>query len=286
MSRLAMMWRMAAALVVLLGAALVGAPRMQAQTDGSSAPAGETAAASGPTAREPAPARLMKTSMGEAFFIMRNPLNNRVEWVGTLIIWLLIALSISCTTLIGTLMWAHRRRGYVPEDLVRALRSALYDRRSDAAYRAIAGDGSMLAAVVAAGLRQGAHGHAAIARAAEQRADEISVRRLRSIEPLNIIGNVAPMLGLFGTVYGIILSFREIVATGGTPDPVSLAAGIGTALVATFWGLVVAIPALGFYGLLRSRIDALTVEAASTAEELLSSLKAAPAPTRAPGSET
>jgi len=93
------------------------------------------------------------------------------------------------------------------------------------------------------------------------------------IEPLNIIGNVAPMIGLFGTVYGMILAFREIVVAGGSPDPVELAAGIGTALTTTFWGLVVAIPALAGYALLRTRLDGLTAEAARSAEELVGRLR-------------
>jgi biopolymer transport protein ExbB len=264
MSRVSSLWRSMMVLVVLACVALVVVP-VSSAAEG----AGTTAV----TAAVGGSSGLSKTSMGEAFFIMRNPLTHKVEWVGTLLVWVLIVLSISCTSLIGTLMWTHRRPGYVPAALVDALKSAFYEKRTDAAYRALTGDRSMLGGIVAAGLRQSAFGHAAISRAAEQRADELSVRRLRSIEPLNVIGNVAPMLGLFGTVYGIILSFREIVAGGGTPDPVSLAAGIGTALVATFWGLVVAIPALAFYGILRARIDALTVEAASTAEDLLSQLK-------------
>lgn len=273
MSKRFALLRTTALFVVFAVAALIIVPLSRGQGASPEA-AGATTQTAPAAAPDQAPSKLSKTSMGEAFFVMRNPLSNAIEWVGTLIVWLLITLSVVCTSLIGTLLWAHRRPGYIPAPLVESLKAAFYEKRTDAAYRALTGDRSMLAGVVAAGLRQSAFGHTAIARASEQRADELSVRRLRSIESLNVIGNVAPMLGLFGTVYGIILSFREIVASGGTPDPVSLAAGIGTALVATFWGLVVAIPALAFYGVLRSRIDALTVETASTAEDLLSQLKA------------
>ena len=62
------------------------------------------------------------------------------------------------------------------------------------------------------------------------------------------------MAGLFGTVYGMILAFQSIVSAGGNADPVLLAGGIGTALVTTFWGLVVAIPALMGYAVVRNRI--------------------------------
>ena len=73
----------------------------------------------------------------------------------------------------------------------------------------------------------------------------------------------------FGTVYGMIIAFGAIVAAGGSADPVALAGGIGTALTTTFWGLVVAIPALAGYAILRNRIDALTIEATIEAEHVL-----------------
>ena len=103
----------------------------------------------------------------------------------------------------------------------------------------------------------------------EQAATEVIARRVRRVEILNVIGQVSPMIGLFGTVYGMILAFQSIVASGGNADPVLLAGGIGTALVTTFWGLIVAIPALAGYAALRGRLDASLAEAISEAETLL-----------------
>ena len=115
----------------------------------------------------------------------------------------------------------------------------------------------------------------------EQTSDELTTNRLRRIEYLNVLGQVSPMIGLFGTVYGMILAFQAIVATGGNADPVMLAGGISTALTTTFWGLVVAIPALAGYAIVRNRIDAHTTEATLAAEELLNHFRPRPA-TRAP----
>jgi biopolymer transport protein ExbB len=84
------------------------------------------------------------------------------------------------------------------------------------------------------------------------------------------------MIGLFGTVYGMILAFGAIVAAGGSADPVALAGGIGTALTTTFWGLVVAIPALSGYAIIRNKIDELTVEATIAAEEILNNFRPRP----------
>ena len=72
----------------------------------------------------------------------------------------------------------------------------------------------------------------------------------RRIEWINIIGNVSPMVGLFGTVLGIIKMFNSLALAGGQPHPSQLAGGISVALVTTFWGLLIAIPALTIHGIL------------------------------------
>lgn len=99
-----------------------------------------------------------------------------------------------------------------------------------------------------------------------------ALRLLRKIEWANIIGNVAPMIGLFGTVFGMIKTFNSIVAAGGQPQPDQLAGGISVALVTTLWGLMVAIPALVIHGIFRNRIEAFAAEAAEQTEAILSRL--------------
>ena len=84
---------------------------------------------------------------------------------------------------------------------------------------------------------------------------------IRRIEWLSLIGNVSPMVGLFGTVYGMIKLFNAIVISGGQPQPAQLAGGISVALVTTFWGLFIAIPALAIHGVFRNRIETLVSEA-------------------------
>ncbi|KKN66457.1 hypothetical protein LCGC14_0471140, partial [marine sediment metagenome] len=91
---------------------------------------------------------------------------------------------------------------------------------------------------------------------------------------LNLIGNVAPMLGLMGTVLGMIGAFFKIVETGQV-DATSIAGPIGIALVTTLLGLGVAIPALTFFAILRNRIDAITSEAMVICQELISTFRPA-----------
>jgi biopolymer transport protein ExbB len=95
---------------------------------------------------------------------------------------------------------------------------------------------------------------------------------LRKIEWLNLIGNVSPMIGLFGTVVGMIQLFNAIVQAGGQPQPVQLAHGISVALVTTFWGLLTAIPALSIHGLLRNRIESIVNDAVGQIETIMPSV--------------
>jgi biopolymer transport protein ExbB len=99
--------------------------------------------------------------------------------------------------------------------------------------------------------------------------EERAVRLMRKIEWMNLIGNVSPMVGLFGTVFGMIKLFNSIVSAGGQPKPAHLAEGISIALVTTFWGLLIAIPALTLHGIFRNRIEGLVSDATLRAEEIL-----------------
>ena len=106
-------------------------------------------------------------------------------------------------------------------------------------------------------------------RALEESLDERSARLFRKIEYMNIIGNVAPMIGLLGTVTGMILLFAEIHAADAFPGARIVADRIAIALITTFWGLAIAIPALSIYAVFRNRIDVLTAECALAAEQVL-----------------
>lgn len=213
------------------------------------------------------------TSLFEAFFVQRHADTGSIELLGTAIIWLLLALSALCVGLIISIAMESKREKILPDATLGAAKKALEKADYEGGLRVLEKDESFFARVLHTALLDAQNGFGAMIRGLDQTAEELTVKRLRRVEPLNVIGGVAPMVGLFGTVYGMILAFREIVASGGTPNPVGLAAGIGTALTTTFWGLVVAIPALAGYALLRNKIDALTLEATREAEEMVNRFK-------------
>jgi len=96
---------------------------------------------------------------------------------------------------------------------------------------------------------------------------------MRRIEWVNLIGNVSPMVGLFGTVFGMIKLFNAIVTSGGQPQPAQLAEGISVALVTTFWGLFIAIPAISIYGTFRNKIETLASDAVVEIEKIIPHLR-------------
>ncbi len=96
---------------------------------------------------------------------------------------------------------------------------------------------------------------------------------MRRIEWISLIGNVSPMVGLFGTVFGMIKLFNAIVMAGGQPRPAQLAEGISVALVTTFWGLFIAIPALAIHGVFRNRVETLVNDAVVEAENIVPEIR-------------
>jgi len=198
------------------------------------------------------------------FFVSSSTLPNgstQIEWIGSLIIWVLIAMSLISIGLITAALLAHRRKLIIPSATTDALLRA-GSSRSIADVRSIASaSNSDVAHIARAAIETLPLGREGVVDAAERTAEECAARRFRSIESLNVLAQISPMIGLFGTVYGMIVAFQTVSASGGQADPALLAGGIGTALVTTFWGLIVAIPALLAYATVRNGIDASLAEA-------------------------
>lgn len=216
----------------------------------------------------------VERSFASAFFVSRNA-DNSLELLGSLIIWLLLLLSIVSIGLIISMTMRNQRESILPDGVVEVVKTHLASGRYAEAIKVTGREDSFFSRIMHAGMQQAPHGYGAVLRGLEQTADEQTTIRFRRIEFLNVLGQVSPMIGLFGTVYGMILAFQAIVVSGGNADPVMLAGGIGTALTTTFWGLVVAIPALAGYAIIRNRIDEMTTEATLTAESLLGQFRPA-----------
>lgn len=189
---------------------------------------------------------------------------------GGKITYVLIALSVVTISLAVEHAVSIRRTTIAPPESVERIKAMLDEKKYADAVRFTADEPSMMGYVLNAGLLEAPNGYAGMERAVQESLDDRSSRLFRKIEYLNVIGNVSPMIGLFGTVYGMILLFARIHRMNAFPPPQQVADDISVALITTFWGLAVAIPALSIFAIFRNRIDVLTAECALVSEQLLS----------------
>jgi biopolymer transport protein ExbB len=185
----------------------------------------------------------------------------------------LIGLSIAAVALAIDNLRVIQKRKLIPPALgeeVRRLAAAGDIERAAVACRE---QPSLLAAVLLHGLAEADGGWSEMEKAMEDATAEQAARLFRRIEYLNVIGNIAPMVGLLGTVTGMLLAFKQVADTEGSAGAAQLADGIYQALVTTVAGLIIAIPSLGAFALFRSRVDQLVAEAAYAALHALSPLK-------------
>jgi biopolymer transport protein ExbB len=109
--------------------------------------------------------------------------------------------------------------------------------------------------VFKAGIQWRSHGHEAIGKAIEDAGSREAEKIKRSVRPLSVIAGVCPLLGLLGTVYGMIDAFQKTASSGGAAKTADLANGIYQALVSTAAGLTIAIPVLLLFQWLSTRAD-------------------------------
>lgn len=192
---------------------------------------------------------------------------------GGVIGWIIIGLSVLALTMIIMHLAQIRRRVLVPPEHVEALDGLLArgDVVGSLEYCLKPENDSYMTRILAAGLtrfQRSAFGAFEIKSAVEEAGEEQSARLYRSTDVLSVIGSISPLLGLLGTVLGIVGAF-ETLSAGATPDHKALAGNISLALVTTLLGLIVAIPCMALFTYFRNRIDALAAEAALEIERLL-----------------
>jgi len=166
-----------------------------------------------------------------------------------------------------------RRASLLPAEFVQEIEGVIRTGQIAQVVEAVRSQNNSLARVLSAGLAEIDLGWNSVEKAMEEALAEESARLYRKVEYLSVIGNVAPMLGLLGTVVGMIVAFRRVAETQGAARAADLAGGIYLALVTTVEGLLVAIPALAAFAIFRNRVDGLMAEVGLCADRLLGPLK-------------
>jgi biopolymer transport protein ExbB len=162
------------------------------------------------------------------------------------------------------------RRGTIcPPQLAEQFEQQLDAKQYQEAYETAKADESFLGQVLAAGMARLQSGYAKSLEAMQEVGEDEAMKLEHRLSYMDLIARIAPMVGLFGTVDGMIRAFQKISESGGTPDPTRLAMDIATALVTTLLGLAIAIPAMVAYTVLRNHVHRLVLEVGMTAQELM-----------------
>jgi biopolymer transport protein ExbB len=185
----------------------------------------------------------------------------------------LVFLSISFTLVALCVMGvlAARRENVVPSQLIARFEGNLNEKRYQEAYELARTDGSFLGHVLSAGLAKlSTVGYSQAIEAMQEVGEEENMKLDHQLSYVAMIAAISPMVGLFGTVHGMIMSFQVIATSTTAPSPQKLADGIMTALWTTLVGLFIAIPAIAAYTILRNRVSRLVLEVGIVSEGLMS----------------
>ena len=173
-------------------------------------------------------------------------------------IWPLILCSIIALAIIGERMWTLRRNLVVPRELLpRVVQEYRQNGVTPDMIKRLS-EHSPLGQVFAAALRNFSSAPAVMKEAIEEAGRAVAIELERFLTTLGTIAAIGPLLGLFGTVIGMIEIFGSQTPQGG--NPLVLAHGISIALYNTAFGLVVAVPSMIFYRYYRAKVDAMLVD--------------------------
>lgn len=200
---------------------------------------------------------------------------------GGWLMFVLAALSVLGLALVFYFLAVLRARAIVPADQALRLRDLLKSRRAADARELCASRPTALASVVAAGLdflQDHPGGSPAMVKEIMESEGARQTSRMHNmIHYLLDLSSVAPMVGLLGTVIGLLKAFNTVAFDSAKAQPVELAAGVGQALVTTIAGLVVAIPAMMAYSWFRGRVAKLAGDLERASSDIYAVLESAPA---------
>lgn len=233
-------------------------PAVYAQEEGAAAPA--PAAAPAASSEEPA-----EQSVLFWYLTALGPLFAPVFGILSVLFVMLIVMN-----------WMSiNRNAIMPLDMIENFKTSLDEEDFQAAYEIAKESESPQGKILAAGLAKMSAGYPAAEQSMSDVAEEEIMRLEHKLGYLALIGSVSPMVGLLGTVYGMVQSFYVIASSASTPQASELAAGISTALITTEIGLIIAIPSVAIYEFFRNKLSLLVLEMTVQTENLMNRFKTA-----------
>ena len=181
---------------------------------------------------------------------------------------LIMVLSIVALAVIIENFVSLNRDKLAPPELIDEVQALFDEGQYQAAMELCENEPSFFTNIAGAGVAKIGHSFEVIEQSIAEMGDEESIRLHQKIGWLSLIANVAPMMGLLGTVSGMVKAFNEIASSGGQANPADLAKGISEALLTTLFGLIVAIPTTAAFAFLRNRLVRTVIEVGAIVEDL------------------
>jgi biopolymer transport protein ExbB len=185
---------------------------------------------------------------------------------------LLLLVSIGLVALIVLLAMDLRMGIAIPPGFVEEFTDTVNKRQFKQAFDMARNDNSFVARVLTAGMGRLQYGIEDSREAAFNMVESVKASKEQLVAYLATIGTLGPMLGLVGTVFGMILAFMELARPGSTPRPDKLADGISHALVVTLLGIGLSVPAIFCHAIFRNRLIRISMDVSNIADDLLTQM--------------
>jgi biopolymer transport protein ExbB len=192
------------------------------------------------------------------------------EALGIKYIIIFLVLSFGLVALLVMCFLQFRKTVLLPPDLSQQFEQHLENKEYQQAFELAKGSDSYLGRVLAAGMGKLQSGYPAAVEAMQGAQGEEAMKLEHKISYVSLVGALAPMFGLLGTVDGMVAAFMKIAGSETAPKPSELAIGISQALVTTLIGLWLAIPAIACYGLLKNWLQKFNMDVEDESGRLMS----------------
>mgnify|MGYP003390098233 CR=1 FL=1 len=188
---------------------------------------------------------------------------------------IILVISIFFVHRVVTLFLEFRPEIVAPPDLLEQIEALLTKRDYNGVYQASKKSESALGQLLISGMTAMSSGLSEAREAMDRTGEAITVHMEKRISLLAVIGSLGPMIGLLGTLKGMIAAFSVIATSGTQIKPSEVAGAISEALVLTFEGVAISVPAIYLFAMFKDRVATLTVDVQNLSDELIRKMHAA-----------
>ncbi len=192
-----------------------------------------------------------------------------IVWNSGFIGFVILCLSIYFVSVVGRMFWELRLDMAVPPEIVSECENLLEQREFKGIYDLVKGDDSFFSRVLTTGIVDLPNGLPEARESMERVGDAVQGDMEKKISMLAVLGTLGPMIGLLGTLKGMIASFSVIAMSDTQMKASEVAGGISEALLLTFEGVALSVPAIYFYALFKNRVTSISTAAMMQADQFI-----------------